>query len=721
MTSALYNRVEINVWTKATWSAAWTLRPTLTAVNAVHAAQPETSIATFLQHYGAVLLEGQTAFAKQDTLDLSDQYVMIGTPGATVRWVGVIPQTAYALSGHDAEDPTGEQFFTAYGLEYLLGRIPVDHAFVSQGNPTDGYSVVQIGRCPTFNVQHQVGGTLIGNRSYAYLDGVPHFACADAAAMMKWSVKDILQYLLARFPTGGPAWGLSGQINDLGNYEEVVDLAGLSLRQAIDRLVDRRRGYSWCVRCDGTGAAYVHIFSIFDAAITVGSWTFSANTDVVSIDASSAPDMGEVQVREDRTAYCDRVRVQGAPIRSCFSVSIADETLAPAWRDWDEMAYVAGAKDESGYSDLTRSEKAYVNDKLRAGVALRRVFSAFRLPIYWDWRAGDGLGSEGSVCVAPEIDAETGAILPETPAEYWNFGHPLESHLPLREGSEYNKAGFPTVLPTGAEARFLTPFAVIRDRTGNWAFTHKMGDPHYPDFTLSPSSREMLFTLTAKPPHILAKNHWPDATAEPSYWVPGMDYETMIATISIRTDKLLEIVAEPTTPPSAEYTREALIRLPHCELWIVWANTVVDVDAAGVLQRVVPDPDSSGLYAILRDDRDRMRVVAALAKAWYCTPRTALSVEWRRIGNPGCNVGYMVSAVSGGTSQGFVVNSVVTKVAWDFATGRTRIDAGWWDVDWARVAPLNLSNRPDLRGLASDVDRIGSAVDALMQQETGDA
>ena len=705
----VYAKTAISCWTKATWAAAWTLRPTLTPVSAVMSAQPEMSLIQVAQHYGKIAREGTNAFAAEAPLNLSGQYLKVGTADGAICCVGVIPQSGYDLSGNMAADPTGVQHITAYGLEYLLGRAPIRWAHVQQGS-----DYWEIGRLPTFNVQHRDGGTVLGNRIAAQHGGKWYFA-AEAGASI-WSAKDILNYLLAWHAPGGPAWALGGQIDDLANYVEVVSLEGLTVRQALDKIIDRRRGYSWCVTTDGAAAspATIQVFSILDANVSVAGFTFTANPAVQSFTLDAEDNVGAVQVRDDRTAVCDTVRVQGARVKSCFTVSFADGTLEPGWASADESDYAGGAVGAGGYAGLTLSEKEIASDQARGAVGLCRVYSYFRLPKAWDWTAGDGAGGDAGI-VNPVILEDTGEIDAEDGVDYATFDNAIQPWLPLREGADYSTAGFPTVLPDDAEPRFLRPFAILQNRAGKYVFAHKLNDPHYPDFQFTPATRELAFSVLARPPHILGLGHFREdiwsSDAEPTQWEPGYDYETLLATICVEADNHVEIIAQPGTPLGLEYAREALIRVPDAELWLAFAGTVVDLAEDGTLKRVAVDADSGGRYAVLRDDRARLQVIAALAQVWYCNPRMSLSVTWRRLlapaaGDGGVDVGYLVETVTGGTSQSFTVNSVVTKMAWDFVKGETRLDTGWWAVDWHRVAPVNVHGQGDLRTLHAAVHEV---------------
>ena len=340
MTVSVYP--DLRVYTRQTWAGAWIERPDLRPISARHCAAPETSVAKLKQFYGLVKQETDTAFAAVAPADYSDHYLCIeftDAGGETTCWYGIVDEYTLDLWGKDAQNPTGIQLITAHGLETILDKIPIVEAWTSEGP-----FLTQIGRVPTFNLEHESGGTFVGNRSEEYHGDSGGGAYAFSRDGEIWTLSDILEYLIrfhARLTASALPFALSGQWADFDEYWlPPTDLEGLSLRAAFDKLLDRRRGYSWCIRVDPyTDDILIHVFSCFPSDVTVGTWTFHANAEQMALDARSRQEISSALVRVSRSVLYDEVRVLGARLKAYFSVTVFDDELEPAWDDDESYAY----------------------------------------------------------------------------------------------------------------------------------------------------------------------------------------------------------------------------------------------------------------------------------------------------------------------------------------------------------------------------------------------
>lgn len=692
---AIYPINQAVVKTKSTWAGAWVDQPALEPIMATDCVAPEIPVAVLRQRYGRVKLQGEAALTVQAPLDVLDKYVLIMCADPLYWWMGVAAQCTYDCKGPDAADPTGYQEITCYGLAHLLDRKVIDTGYCDAG----GAEKV-IGHCPTFNLRHSKGATLAGNRLMAKASGNWRFS-RDGAI---WSHYNIIEYLLSYHVPNGPTWSISAASNliaDLDQIWEVVDLDGLTVLQALNRLIDRRRGYGWCLRPTDTEIE-IHVFSLFDTDVVSGDNTYHANAEQTTMSLGAGQDTLEAAlVRRDRSVLYDTVRARGARVKSCFTVSFNDSTLQAGWTAAQQAAYLAAASGDPGYANLAYSEKEKANDSHRSDDARDRVFSLYRIPAGWNWMVGggydDGEGAYPLTTANPTV-TDAGA-LEAVSAPAFDFDRPLLAALPLEEGKAYGVAGYPSALPTNSEPTFRKPLALVRDAAGKWRYVDALGDSKLPDAQVQAARREMALWVRFRPGHILGLGRWTGAA--PSRYDPAFGYTTLLATVAVETDHHLHVVVDATGSPLAQYSRELVIDVPDAELWYVAANTVIGLDSAGNLQRIVDADGETGGYVVLRNDVELLRDVAALALKWYGVERCAVQFRVKNLEDYGAP-GVFITTAEAGVNQSFSINAVVTRRTWDFAQHTTTVECGWWDPDLARMS--GVPRYPDRKAITNALD-----------------
>lgn len=683
------------VYIKSAWANAWTEVSALEPLVATLECAPRVSTATIRYEYGKIAREAATEFAAEAPVNYDDHYVKIVDSGGTAAWYGVILQRAYEIEGAQAQDPSGRQLLTAYGLEQLLDLVPIWGAYAD----VDGLST-EIDRCPAFNRRHTRGGTLIGNRSAAEVNDHWCFSRAQDASL--WSHRDICEYLLDRHGPTGITWELGGLSDDLNHLCEVVDVEGMTLFQALNTLIDRRRGYSWCVRTTGEGTVTIHVFSLRKTAVASGAKVFSANADQITATLHAVDYLDAPVIRYERQTVYDEVRVQGGHVKTCFSASFGDATLEAGWTSAQQELYRLAASNEAGYADLTYEEKVAANQRVRAQQALARVFQVFRIPYDWNWYAGDGAG--GATTNVNPVVAANGVLTPSVDANAFNQDRPILPRLPLWEGVDYSDPAWPSSLDADAEPALRRPLALLKDLEGNYRNAMDLRDPDLPNArTVQPMTREMGLIVRFAPSHLIARDRWDSAgTPAVDSIEPAWDYNDLIATVAVETDERLQVVEQSPDYPVGEFNRTKLIVIPDAEVWYLAENTVVDVADDGTLKRVAA-------AATVRDDAPRLRTIARLAIEWYGTPRAALHYKAKEIvGSAG--IGYLITTAQIGAATTLDVNTPVTKLQWDFTRQSTEIQTNWWDVDWDALAPGGLHEYPDVEVLAAGVLRANARV-----------
>lgn len=712
----------VRVMTRRRWTDAWTEAPYLEPLDATDVAGSAVGGASFLWRYGKIVREDQTAFAQAEPRDLIDQFVkieLLGAPGSaeepgsgggsttTVLWVGVFSDEGREEHKPGADGPSGDQTLKAHGLAHLLDRGDLMGAYVkSSANPGEAERV----DVPLIYNETQREGLAAeltaGNRSAAEVtvpggdpavDGTAFaFSAVDGGV---WTHGDILDYLLVFYAPGSPAMGavnftFSTAVEPiLGQIKQPrVDLSGLSLKAALDRLVDPRRGLGWCVRyaervqviVDDQGVAVddngdgfpdtetvealeVHVFSAFAEPVSAAGVTLAPNPDQVEIDLSAdgviaGSGMGVIDTAvttRDSLARYDRIVVLGNRVRSMFTLSPADGTLEAGWTLAEETAYKAAGDEE-------RKQDKFAH-----------VYTRFRAPAAWDWYTGNNLGTNATHGNANPLCTDAGTLDGTQQGPISDWGHaPERSLLFEKEIAD----------PDAGATEYREPFAIIYDDgAAGFQYLHRIHGGGSGDLILS--QRELAIEVRVEPNHFLAKNHWSGAVG--ALPTNALDWTRMAVTLCVQTDQRVRVVESLTPTPSdvsgsdpgiGRPGRTLIIEVPGVELW--WA-------AAGCVRE--PDPSTELGYvellttpgAVQRDDSDKLRMVAALAKAWYGVDRRAVELILKEL-TPSYPVGSYVRAVStGGTSgQSQTVEAVVTSKRYSFRDRTTTIQTSFATIDF---------------------------------------
>lgn len=639
------------VKTKAQWGEPWQVSEYLVPVRCIHSVGPSNSSAEFALAVGTLKREDRQAFADELMRDLLGRYVLIearpDNGAAYPVWVGIILEDQLALKGVTANrTESGDQGILAFGLEVLLDRRPITTGVIWQDS-----QVRRIGVAPVHNERHQLGLAPLGNRSTdkhpvqdQRLGGYDE-AYTFSNEGQTWSALEILEYLIAHHPPPGPAFRLDGQHADLANLFPTIDLRHRTIRQALDSLVDRRRGYGWCIRVNAYNLAEpvaVHVFSVFGRSLEIGGGSWSANRDQVLIDFDEDLTVDSLDRVRDRDKRYDRVVVRGRPILSCFTVSPADGTLFEGWTGSEETAFQAAEAEH-------RNEERFA-----------RVYRFFRIPPEWNWMASTGAGGSDPFYLANPRVTLGGSIIQDpanqgasTQPPVWMHARSLEQYLPI----------FETAGADGAEPRPIKPMIFVPVDDLYYRLDDMPDDLGVPSAGLSIPRREFGFVVQARPPELLSLNHF--AAGDGS-----LDWEEMIVTVAARTDQCIEARVNIT----AEYAtgRDLVIDVPDAETWIILPGTVIGVQA-GALLRYQSDT------WVLRDDSQRLRNIANVAYEWYRVDRAVMRLKLRNA-DPIARVGqYLID--SGPVSRSRPLETIVSRVTLDLDRRTQTIDTGWAELD----------------------------------------
>ncbi len=679
------------LWGGSDKDAKWKAVPYLTPLSARSSVGPSVSRAAFQYEYGENTREDAPAFKVQPPLDLKDQFiqiVLVNDRGTSVVWTGVITDRVYDVDS-SFDDPealdeepvrSGRQTIIAYGLEHLLDLVTIRGGHIWNAKTSE---VDKIAHLPIFNERRRYGMGLSGNRSTSPTEAGTHVFSEGGAV---WTNEDILEYLLHYHME---QWGeaeddlkfeIAGQPALLHNIVTLHKLEGFTVLQAVNHLIARHRGIGWYVDAPGDmngdtllatpGKVTLHIFGIFEKDITVDGTTMRGNRQ------NAAPsfdhlDTKRALIKHSTSARYDRIVVQGARVKSCFSVSFADGTLEAGWTATEENDYNAALGTDPDLNDAFRQEDAR-----------SRVYQVYRIPRDFGWMVRNGRGKSNYYIAHPAVK-DDGRVDSQTTAKYWNANRALLRALPIMMR--------PGAADTEPEA--LMPLViVVNPDDGKYYQVEGLKAIEKPPARVRMLDGEMAFSVVSAIGHVLGLNSFDPTVDGPSKVQPAFDWKEMIATVFAETDERLKVIRS--VPNFAELARPRTLTLnvPDAELWYIPLMTTISISEGA-------REFWAGGYNTLRDDGPRLRLIAALAMEWYRQERTAIEIQLNNL-RPGFRLGTIVTAIGDETNH-TTVGTPISAISWDFVHGRSSYQTSFWELDAVRMADVpGMSN---LRAVARTV------------------
>jgi len=645
----MFDPEAISVEVKRQWSDDWKYEPYLTPQEAKLCIAPDMPSASFLYHYGQIKREDQGQYADYDPLNISNWYVRIVIDGQQV-FVGMLQDDEFDLLGALNNQPSGDQKMTAYGLEHLLDRIALYGAHTESG---------YIKHMPAFNLAENYGGIIRGNRSDAEFEGAYLFANSDN----RWSNLDIIRYVL-KYHTAemGFTLALSGQFDVLSDVFGVYWFEGLTVRQLLDKLIDRRRGLGWYIWSDGESVS-IHIFTVFDRDVGLGNIKIPGNPQLVDID-TDAYDVQSVSIAQSQSQLYDRIIVQGARAQAVCTLSVADGDLVPNWTAPDENDY----KNAPGASAKQR-------DNERESDNYETVYQQFVLAPNWDQTAVDGAAGF-RIPVMPTFD-DLAYLKPNTQAVIVAIRRPLNRTLPLSGYVSDGKRPLVLVLATIDGQQKYMQIDGASKPLGSAKSQVRMLDDQ-PGISLKPAIN-----------HALALNHFFPEISETEV-EPVVDYESVLATVCFETD--IRPTVEINLQPDTDSVRTLVLTAHDAEFWYVTPGTIRGVSDG----QLITDPGG-----VVRDDTEKLRYLAALASGWYSQRRSSITLMVRDM--PGSLVlgSIVVSASSSWHKE--PIGTVLSSVAFDFINRTTTIMTGYAELDLQTL--LDIPGMSDFRSVGRAFNR----------------
>jgi hypothetical protein len=657
------------------------------------------SSATFKLHYGSGFWE--------DYYEMTDGNAIVFFAHCFVQvrshygdqekiiWTGIVPAESFKLLGESGGTKTADQVIHAYGLDWLL-QSRLDGAWVE---PVGGGTPVWINSLPTFNRRHEHGSDIIGNCSETALKDDTYIFSTSGDAV--WDNLTIIEYLLAHYQkTNSPKFTLGGTweiLEALVYIDDVYDFSTMTLRQALNTLMSRARGFSWTYTVDSEGNVKVVPFSLLDESLQLGNVSMPANQNKVYVNLWENKTNVDVEITRDVNQAFDTIIVRGAKMKSCCSLQESSSVLEEAWTTAEETVYKDAAKNTDGYSAKSEADKAVMNDRFRNADRFSKVFTTFRIPRTWNWKIGSDI-------VNPLINS-VGELITTSQAQYWNVDKRFLGYLPFKTGFDYSGSSPVDKNPVNSEPEQRKIFVLVKDKDGKYHFAEKY-EPI--GANVRPVTQEMGIEMRFNPQYIAAKNYW--SGAEPSIHDPddiGIDYTDIIITAFIETDQYVQLEHKIN---NYENNRSLIIDIADAELWYIVPGTIIDVDADGDCV------EYGGSSNLLRDDTDRLRAAQAAAVACYGKQRYKVSINSKTI-DPSILVGSMVMV---NDCDDGLSGTAVTQVSWNLQnkTGTTKITTDFGELDIAGIfRDSGTISTPNTHVAAKKLEKIQQEVSSIKSQQ----
>ena len=686
------------VYTRQLWSQQWTLRPVLRATEINDACGPSHSTATLSARYGVGMLP-EIGDRPRDTepttipkANLRGHYCQIRVGNNALIWTGILLDSSDRQTGDWQQSvPTGVETYTAFGLSILLDQTePIRRTYYSV-NDSIGIAVPFNGGSDGRASRSRISTANFNATQNCFTDktiGTPTF----------WKAKDAFKYLIERFAprdkTGTkrlPLYVSQESYACLDYQLPPTSIEGLTLWQALNRLVDRSRGLMLFTRITAGGQLELVIDSSLRQQIQTPDGTIPANRNQASYSLSNLVNIESIEVAT--ASACDQVIAYGERAGVVLTLSPEETTgqLIPDWDPDDEDTYNTAASDDSLYGDLTDPEKAAANADFRARDDLAAVFSWWRLDPAWNLEChNEGGGGYPGVFF---IDLETGEPDTTQTGESWIDGLRFADFVPLRTGIDYSGDVTPETDDADTlTADYLPPIVVYKlpaigstaDDDG-WVYCERINaavDSGVTErefqWSIQVQVRDdlpgLVLQVVGGQQHFAAQDHYsPNASFEDIPSNEGVDLRSFLATVYVpMQDRVFaKYPADGQVTAVGDAKRVLTVTIPDC--WLDWLaiGTVVGIESGALVQ-------STGGW--LRDDRKRLQSVAELLYQWHAQPRARLSMTAKAIVTD-FGIGQMVTTLVR-ASETQTLDTCVTSITLDLAgTGRTTIRTSFMELD----------------------------------------
>lgn len=657
-----------DVYIRQAWADPWVLNNTLFATEQTWSLLPSMPVAQLERDYGVVLEQGATLPGVRQKLSLGGYYVKIVTACAdgSLTWIGYIDEAVDEQGGADGSGVAyGTQRWVAYALPQALSFTYLTRSrwWDEVGTPTPRWSGSAIG----FNQGGRPNRTATmpaadsgKSQTHMFAPSAPINITDDTPYTLPkyWSSRDILLYLQEHAMPLDQAGAekVPFRIDGLSRVPDwdrpTIETEGKSVLSILDELVNQGRMLQFAVGIDETTTPHtviLQVYSLASATINLpGSNTHPAAEDTVSLALANAQDTRVVvQSSESRSAH--QIVVKGAKrqVQCTLPIAATGSPLLPGWNSTQESAYEAGASGETGYGDLSLSEKQLANQAARAASRLADVYRTFVL------NPAHNLTLDGAP-VFVEADGTTRYY------PWWN-AITIAPQLLMKEGIDY--ATIP-VSDDDANREFRPPAALFRVPLSDPAkyliaerMSNRDGDPTFSvEVGISKDGQGLTLDVSGAEQHAIAGSAFTalddDFTGYGSY-----DYTETLCTVALTDDRFAEYeFPQAGALPTRDVLRRKIYYAGEAYRYnVVHRDTAWNVNAAGALV------ETTTSRQFIHDDIDELQSIGQIAASWWLVPRKILRLTSPR---PSALVfvGQLLTTLNAGTNQADTINSIVSEI-----------------------------------------------------------
>ena len=655
----------IRVWTRVTWTDAWTLRPDLQCTQLVWSSYPEVSTASLHYRYGFVMQPGQSAPTIHTPITARGYWVLVAMDtddGPPAVWLGYAenPITRPLTAASDTSPATGDQTIPCYGLERIWDHCYVESTVCLTEEETDEEPNRFARRGNVAAVFNGPDHTGYRSRQFGTLDDERDWTAAGFARPTDdgrhvWNTADIVQHLLGfHAPTASrilatnpdPAVEIPWQITGIGNlpgYDTpTIDTAGRSIGDILRSIITPGRMLGLTFSAAATIPAHGSDDSPLVTAVTMAFATRLTQPttipdigplpyDPTGVTLACATDpLTTVDYRLDDSDVVDQIIVQGPREISVCTIEHSETQWQNDWDEDDADDYDIGGSETDGWDDLTNSQRRDLNaDKRENALSHRRTYRNLRLGDSFDGKvrggksmfpdASTGGNATGEDLHVPHLDNVE--ILPD---------------LPLYDGVDYMGAADEVDETEGSRTRLpiLTSFEIpgsadARIHSSVMAGLGVFFSSQFRVFRtdIRPNNERgpgIEMNVIGAPQYMLIDPANGTPNAADGVLLTAYDHTTIETTVAVRGDRR-PFWAQPAELPPLDVIRRRVYTYedpPLQQVYIV-PDTVLAITGPGI--RTLADG------GMLRNPLPRLRALANLIATYAHAPRYRVQIQTARI------------------------------------------------------------------------------------------
>lgn len=259
-----------------------------------------------------------------------------GAEQLTPFWWGVVQGQSVNPTG----DIDGQATWSCVGLASVLDQIACYRGWIK---PNSGSVAFDPGYLPIFN--HLPSGdrsasTMTVNGVAVYV----HDLIDTTGSGNKWTARQIIDLLLAgavNDTTYGWTWAIADPDSCLVYEVETIDLGTGTILDAVNALINARRGMTWYLTVAGT-VATINVVSGVPSEIIVGTFTLPASSAQRDFDVTGNPWVTNLSINEDYSSTFDVIEIWGA--HPWVGITVVydgpdDGSLQKGWLSDDETTW----------------------------------------------------------------------------------------------------------------------------------------------------------------------------------------------------------------------------------------------------------------------------------------------------------------------------------------------------------------------------------------------